>query len=67
MISTLKKRGDTYYCSNCLMWQFNLRENCVFCGNSFSNFESVIIEQEKEKFIDRMKEDKNEGNLRRTN
>lgn len=49
MISTLKQRNnDSYYCSNCMFIQPTpLRPNCPFCGDWFSNYESVIIQQEK--------------------
>ena len=60
MVSTLKKRGDIYYCSNCQMRQFEIKPNCIFCGNSFSNYSSIIIENwnEAEK-----EEVKNEGSI----
>lgn len=43
MISTIKQKGSTYYCSNCLMRQFELKPNCPFCGNMFSNYENMIV------------------------
>ena len=63
MISTLKKRGDIYYCSNCQMRQLKLTPNCFFCGNLFSNYESVAIEKQKEEYNIKVKELKNESNL----
>jgi len=56
MVSTLVKRNTHYYCSNCMMRQLQLNPNCYFCGNSFSNWESVMIEEFKE----------DEENVRRT-
>lgn len=44
MISKLVKKGESYYCSNCMMRQPAVKNNCWFCGNLFSNFESVILE-----------------------
>lgn len=51
MISTLKQRANgRYYCSNCMMLQSDPpKANCFFCGNWFSNYESVIIQEEKDK------------------
>ena len=51
MISTLKTNGNTYYCSNCLMKQFQLKPNCPFCGNMFSNYESILTKQIAEELI----------------
>ena len=44
MISKLVKKGESYYCSNCMMRQPTVKNNCWFCGDLFSNFESVIFE-----------------------
>jgi len=55
-----------YRCSNCKMGQpnKNLKSNCIFCGNLFTNYEDIIIEEDKERFLLNIKEgDKNEGNL----
>ena len=53
MVSTLKERGNSYYCSNCQMRQPQIKSNCWWCGNMFSNWESVLfkelIEEEKRK------------------
>lgn len=51
MVSSLRTRvNGTYYCSNCRFIQPDPpRANCVFCGNWFSNYESVIIQEEKDK------------------
>ena len=43
MISKLVKKGESYYCSNCMMRQPTIKNNCWFCGDLFSNFESVIL------------------------
>ena len=44
MISKLIKKGESYYCSNCMMRQPTIKNNCWFCSDLFSNFESVILE-----------------------
>lgn len=46
MISRLIKKdtNDIYYCSNCRMRQPRVLENCFWCGNMFSNYEDVIIQ-----------------------
>ena len=50
MVSTLKKKGAGYFCSNCMMRQpDDLRPNCIFCGNEFSNLLSIMRENFKEK------------------
>lgn len=49
MVSKLIKNGDAYICSNCKMRQPHFRVNCFFCGNWFSNFESLLIEETEEK------------------
>ena len=58
MITMLKKYGSTYRCSNCMMLQpASLKMNCPFCGDMFSNFESIMIQEYKNY----------EDNLRRKN
>ena len=47
MISTLKRYGAMYRCSNCSMTQFELKPNCPWCGDQFSNYQSVLIENFK--------------------
>lgn len=58
MIAELK--GPTfgpYHCSNCLMRQpKELKSNCIFCGNWFSNYEERLIEEDAESFILHIKE-----------
>lgn len=50
MTSKLIKRNDSYFCSECRMKQvYELQPWCIFCGNIFSNYESIVIEQIKEK------------------
>lgn len=67
MIARLK--GPTfgpYYCSNCRIKQPDeLKNNCVFCGDWFSNYEDILIAEDAERFIINMKEiDKqNESNI----
>ena len=48
MVSSLKKRGINYYCTNCQMRQLVLRPNCYFCGCVFENYENIIIEEHLE-------------------
>lgn len=58
MTAMLKKYGNSYRCSNCMMYQpASLKPNCPFCGDIFANFESVILKE----YYD------NESNLRRKN
>ena len=49
MISTLRKNGDVFRCSNCMMRQPHpLKSNCPYCGNMFSNYEDIIINEKIE-------------------
>lgn len=43
MVAELKEKNNNYYCSNCMMQQPIIKPNCVFCGNYFTNYESVLI------------------------
>lgn len=55
-----------YYCSNCRIKQPDeLKNNCVFCGNWFSNYEDILIAEDAERFIIHMKESekRNESNI----
>ena len=58
-----------YRCSNCKMIQpnDNLKSNCIFCGNWFSNYEEKLIEEDAERFVLHMKESElqNESNIYR--
>lgn len=69
MISQLKGPiFGPYYCSNCRIQQPNagqLKHNCVFCGNWFSNYEDILIEEDAERFITHVKERelKNESDM----
>ena len=58
-----------YRCSNCKMMQpkDNLKSNCIFCGNWFSNYEEKLIEEDAERFVLHMKESElqNESNIYR--
>lgn len=58
MVSTLKRRGDSYYCSRCEMRQFQLKPHCIFCGDLFSNFESIMVQRKQEQLSDEAKERK---------
>lgn len=49
MISKIQENNGIYYCSNCRMRQYDLKPNCVFCGNQFSNYERFIINKYEEK------------------
>jgi len=44
MIAQIVKRYGYYVCSNCRMQQHSLQETCWFCGCSFSNYESELIQ-----------------------
>ena len=48
MVADLIKKNNYYYCSHCRMRQLQPNPNCYFCGNYFSNWESVLIEEFKE-------------------
>ena len=43
MVSKLEVKNDMYYCSNCMMRQPRVQENCFWCGNMFSNYEEMLI------------------------
>ena len=43
MVSKLIEKNNTYFCSNCLMRQPRVQENCFWCGNMFSNYEDMLI------------------------
>jgi len=43
MISKIQENNGIYYCSNCRVRQCDLKPNCVFCGNWFSNYEDILI------------------------
>lgn len=50
MISTLKQKNGSYYCTECMMRQFTLRPQCSFCGAEFSNYQDVVIENYKKEY-----------------
>lgn len=54
-----------YKCSNCHMTQprGNLKSNCLFCGDWFSNYEDILIQEEAERSILNIEEKKNESNI----
>ncbi len=50
MISRIVKNGNGgYVCSYCRMRVDPCKANCPFCGNYFSNYESSVISDVKEK------------------
>ena len=50
MIASLLKRTDgTYYCSNCMMRQLQLRPTCGFCNYEFSNYMSELTKNYEDK------------------
>ena len=64
MVSKILNSNNKYYCSNCHMRVFDLtRQNCLFCGNYFSNWESLAIKQFEEQQSQNIGDDKNESNL----
>ena len=63
MVSKLLKDKNVYYCSNCRMKQFQIKPNCIFCGNQFYNYEDVLIKEHGDKFIDEVKEKENEKSI----
>lgn len=44
MVSQLKERDGNFYCSNCRVFQPKLKPFCLFCGDMFGNFNSVLTE-----------------------
>lgn len=53
MIARLINKNNNWYCSNCLIQQSSLQENCSFCGNWFSNYNEErlkIRDMEEENF-----------------
>ena len=44
MISRLIQKKDQYFCSNCMMRQPHIIQNCFWCGNIFSNYEDMLIQ-----------------------
>jgi len=41
-VSIIKEKTDGYYCSNCMM-RVGVQPICPFCGNTFSNYEDIIL------------------------
>ena len=60
-MATLKKTQTPtnnftpYYCSECRMRQKELRPYCEFCGETFSNYEDVLVEMYEDKREDEIK------------
>lgn len=49
MVALLKKKNGYYYCSWCMMRQYDeLLPRCRWCDATFSNYEEVIIKQNTE-------------------
>ena len=44
-----------YYCSECRMRQQELRPFCSYCGETFSNYEDVLVEMYEDKREDEIK------------
>lgn len=59
MVAQILEKNGIYYCSNCRMRVFEPSYNCKFCGNLWSNYETMLVKQfEKEK-------EKNENDIPR--
>ena len=57
-MATLKKSTNPnmpYYCSECRMRQQELRPYCEFCGETFSNYEDVLVKMYEDKREDEIK------------
>lgn len=52
MVTQLHFKSGNYYCGNCMMKWIPKYNRCHFCGYSFSNYESVVLEIE-----DKIRED----------
>ena len=64
MVSKILKNNNVYYCSNCRMRVIDLKkENCAFCGNLFSNWETITIENMKEQESQKIGDVINESNV----
>lgn len=55
MVALIKEKDNKLYCSKCRMTQPHLLETCVFCGSTFSNYESMLLklyeEEEYESYV----------------
>ena len=68
MVSKILKNNNVYYCSNCRMRVMDLqKENCIFCGNLFSNWENIAIEYIRELESQKVEDIRNESNICRKN
>lgn len=45
----IRTKNNTFICSQCRLKQIQIQPYCHFCGEYFSNYESVILELFKEK------------------
>ena len=57
MVAKLFKKQYYYYCSNCMMRQEGIPQNCHFCGDMFSNYEDVILKEHAEDFVKHLKKE----------
>ncbi len=44
MVTQLYFKSGNYFCKNCMMKWIPKSYRCTFCGYSFSNYESVMME-----------------------
>ena len=58
-VSTLKHKGQYWYCNNCMMRQPGIVPQCVFCEIPFSNFETLLIEDYKQREENKIKDESN--------
>ena len=63
MIASLLKRTDgTYYCSNCMKRQLQLRPTCYFCEYEFSNYMSELTKNyENKRLFDKKEIEKSQN------
>lgn len=65
MVAKLKVKPDGYYCSNCMVRQFDVLPYCCFCGYEFSNWEEISYKIIMSEIEEEMRT--NESNLSRKN
>lgn len=55
-MAKLKKNNyGQYYCTNCRMIQSEIDDVCEFCGETFSNYEEVLVKMYEDKREDEIK------------